>query len=276
MPMKNEISVTELPFHFRNISEKYGEIFRAEALGPGVYYIATHHIPNYCFSKEYLAVTADSPVLSPTAYTYGTPVPTDPIVYLYSLDDYFAKGRHVVCYELHKYLIEHNLPLPEEESLQEDIARGMEVCPEYFGEFPVPAETPWGPPIQVVRIDNGLFWLKTKQDGWVLAIGYPIGDGLNDGTQEMAELTKYDRENGIDTTCGYRFYPYQNSCLPIFELIPDYEDSWAQKINRAALHNALIKYFPSVVEECNQYARTKEERITWTPDADTNFYPFPE
>lgn len=51
----------------------------------------------------------------------------------------------------------------------------MEVCPEYFGEFPIPDETPLGEPIRWETLWNGLYWLETRDAGWVLAISLPHG-----------------------------------------------------------------------------------------------------
>ena len=155
---------SDLPFQFSADAKKqYGKIRYAEKLGPGVYFITTSRDHSWSLGGEYLVVTSDSPAISDKAHAYGTPLPTNPITYLYSYNDYFDKGRWVVEYELHKYCLEHGIPLPKGESLQNDIARGMEVCPEYFGEFPIPAETPWGAPIQADKVGNGVFWLKTEQ-----------------------------------------------------------------------------------------------------------------
>ena len=93
----------------------------------------------------------------------------------------------------------------------------MEVCPEYFGEFPIPDETPWGEPIRLEKLWNGLYWLETRDAGWVLAIAYPMGDDLRDETLELAQLTERDRKSGIDNTCGFRFYRYEASCIPLYE-----------------------------------------------------------
>lgn len=130
-----------------------------------------------------------------------------------------SKGCHIIAYEVYKYLAERNLPLSEGDSLEEERMWGMEVCPEYFGEFPVPTETPWGVPAQHERLWNGLYWLKTEQAGWGLAIAYPLWDGLSDLAIDLGELTDYDRQHGIDNTFGYRFYRYTASCIPIYKKV---------------------------------------------------------
>lgn len=93
---------------------------------------------------------------------------------MYSTEDYFNKPRWVVTYEIHKYLVDQGIPLPDGESLAEDRVRGMEVCPEYFGEFPVPVETPWGPILQYDKLWNGIYWLETAEAGWALALAFPF------------------------------------------------------------------------------------------------------
>lgn len=112
----------------------------------------------------------------------------------------------------------------------------MEVCPEYFGEFPIPDETPLGEPIRWETLWNGLYWLETRDAGWVLAIAYPMGDDLRDETLELAQLTERDRKSGIDNTCGFRFYRCEASCIPLYELL-DYRSkkTWEPKINIPAL-----------------------------------------
>lgn len=84
--------------------------------------------------------------------------------------------------------------------------RGMEICPEYFGESPYSSETPWGRPTQWPKIANGLFWGKVEGTGWVLAVAYPFCDDLSAHARDLAFLTKYDQEHGIDNTFGFRFF----------------------------------------------------------------------
>lgn len=279
LPPENRVPVSELPFDFHAVEDTYGRIYYAEIICSGVYYLGTkiQKAESLC-SAEYIVVTEDSPALSPEARSYGTLLPTAPKILLYDYNDYLSKGRHVIEYEAHKYLAEHGLPLPEGRSLLSDKAFGMEVCPEYFGEFPIPADTPWGAPIRHDRLWNGLYWLETAEAGWVLAIAYPLCSDLFDETLNLAVLTDHDRENGIDNTCGYRFYTYEASCLPLYEMMDFEKDTWGPKINRAALQNAILKYFPDYAT-ANGHAASglpPEQRILPTPDAGTDFYRFPQ
>lgn len=266
----------ELPFDVHAIEDQYGLIVSAEVICPGVYYIGTKGgKTNPFFAEEYIVVMEDSPAISPEARTYGEPLPIIPKAYLYDCD-YSCKGRHVVMYEAHKYLVEHGLPLPEGKSLECDKAYGAEVCPEYFGEFPIPSETPWGAVLRHDRLNNGLYWLETAEAGWVLAIAYPLCSGLWPATLDLAALNEYDRENGIDNTCGYRFYTYDVSCLPIFEMIDLEEESWVSRIDRAALHNTVLRSFPNYgLGDGERSPKFEEEdQIVPTPDAGTDFYHF--
>ena len=151
------------------------------------------------------------------------------------------------------------------------VAYGKEVCPEYFGEFPIPTETPWGAVIQHDRLWNGLYWLKTVEAGWVLA------DVFSDETREAAELMEYDRRHGIEKTCGYFFYPYEASCLPLFDMLPFEEDTWGMKIDGDALTNAVLRRNPDygAFDGRNSPDMPLEDRIQPVPGAGTVFYRFP-
>lgn len=275
--MENKkIEVSALPFNFNGLEDQYGNIAWAEAFCPGVYYIGTEggkENPSGC--AEYLVVTDDSPVISGEARSYGKRMPMIPTVYLYDYE-YSCKGRHVVEYEAYKYLTEQGLPLPDDRVLGEIKSFGIEVCPEYFGEFSIPTETPWGLPLRHDRLWNGLFWLETKEIGWVLAIAYPLCSDLWNDTLELGVLNKYDRENGIENTFGYRFYTCESSCLPIYEMIDCEAETWGPKIDMAALQNAVRKFFPAYGTGDGRNGPKFEsgEEIQLTQGVGTEFYHF--
>ena len=245
---KKQMPISELPFNFDGLEPQYGQIKHAELICPGVYFIMTKfNTDRPRFAGEYLVVTEDSPAISPEARNFTTPLPTIPRMFLCEYD-YDCKGRHVVEYEAHKYLVEHGLPLPEGESLEEARAFGREVCPEYFGQLPVPTDTPWGPPLRHDRLGNGLYWLETEHAGWGLALAYPIREDLMFHTRVFAALMPTDRERGLDNTFGYCFYPFEVSCIPLFELLEYGERDWADKIDIAALKNAILKFYPDYLK----------------------------
>lgn len=274
----NKIPISDLPFHFNDLENQYGDIVLAEVLCPGVYYIATkkrNRLP--LGSNEYLVVTDDSPAISVEAKSYGIPLPMIPKIYLFDYS-YSCKGKHIIEYEAYKYLSEHGLPFPYDDTLEEIKAFGTEVCPEYFGEFSIPSETPWGPPLQHDRLWNGLYWLKTKKAGWVLAIAYPLCSDLWESTLKFSVLNKYDRERGIDNTFGYYFYTYETSCLPIYEMIIFEAETWGPKINEAALQNAVLKFFPTygLGDDKSSPRFETGQHIHLTEGIGTEFYHFPQ
>ena len=231
-----QIPASDLPFC---LPPSYGTITHAEMICPGVYYVAASlHDARPCFPREYYVVTAGSPAVSTEALSYCTPLDAVPSAYICLLD-YDDKGRHVVAYEVYKYMADHGIPLPCGESLTSTRVFGMEVCPEYFGAFPVPEETPWGPALRSDCLANGLFWLETAQAGRVLAIAYPLCTNLFDDTLELAHLLPYDQEHGIDATCGYRFYLYEESCRPLFELC-QYEELPPKKLQAFLGHDDAV------------------------------------
>lgn len=276
--MKHTFPISRLPFHTRSFEKSYGKVRSAEEVCPGIYSIQTAPIPPSRFlGSDLIVVMADSPAVSPAAKAYGTPLEAAPEVLVYRDEDYFDAARWVITYEIDKYLAEHDLPLLDGDSLVEVQARGMEVCPKYFGEFPVPEETPWGPPLRCDSLANGIYWLETAEAGWVLALAYPICDDLLPKTVEMAELNPYDRESGIDNTCGFRFFKYEQSCLPLFELLNCTRQPWSDRINLAALKNAILASFPDYAQKYNQNCieALQPAELLHTPGAGPHFYSFP-
>lgn len=270
---QSQTKLEELPFSFQGVEEKYGSLIDAEELCPGVYYASARLLERYTFLvAQYMVVTASSPAISPEARAYGAPLPDGALIF--EANDYYDKGQHVVRYEAHKYLADHGLPLPEAESLLGDRVFGMEVCPEYFGQLPVPTDTPWGPPLRHDRLGNGLYWLETEYAGWVLALAYPIREDLMFHTRVFAALMPTDRERGLDNTFGYCFYPFEVSCIPLFELLEYGERDWADKIDIAALKNAILKFYPDYLKP-DLYERQNPPSIAATPGAGTDFYRFP-
>lgn len=277
--MEHSVPISDLPFNVHAFESRYGKIRSAEKLCPGVFRILTVPIPlDQFICSDLFVVMADSPAIPLTAKSYGIPLESSPeVLVVYCNADYFDKSRWVMTYEIDKYLVDHNFPLPDGESLLEVRVRGMEVCPEYFGEFPVPTETPWGPLLRYDRLANGVFWLQTAEAGWVLALAYPIGDDLLPKTLEMSALNPYDLEKGIDNTCGFRFFRYEQSCILLFELLNCTRQPWSGRINLAALKNAILVSFPDYAQEYNQNCIEARQpaKLLHTPGVGTCFYSFP-
>lgn len=273
----SQITKEELPFDVHAYEKEYGPIRTQEELCPGIYQIRNGPVPPWHFCTEYIVVLKNSPAISDEAKGYGTPSKEVPEILMYSTEDYFNKPRWVVTYEIHKYLVGQGIPLPDGESLAEDRVRGMEVCPEYFGEFPVPVETPWGPILQYDKLWNGIYWLETAEAGWALALAFPFFEDVRENTAALAVSAPSASEGGENSDFAYHFYPYKQSCLPLFELLPYAEETWAKQINVAALKNAILELFPDYAREnAEEYAELPVgDQILFTSGAGTNFYKFP-
>lgn len=107
-----------------------GKSAQAEKLCPCVFRILTVPIPlDQFICSDLFVVMADSPAIHSLQNPMGTAgiIPRSLVVYCNA--DYFDKSRWVMTYEIDKYLVDHNFPLPDGESLLEVRVRGMEVCP---------------------------------------------------------------------------------------------------------------------------------------------------
>ncbi|MCI9509200.1 MAG: hypothetical protein HFF10_05555 [Angelakisella sp.] len=267
--VRKQIPISELPFNFDGYEATYGSIYYALQECPGVYYIEPRATPNrLSYRAEYFVVTEEFPEISEKIRNDGIPLQTTPPILLYNCEDYFNQGKAILEYKVHRYLLSLGLPLPEGVSLREDKVRGMEICPEFFGEFPVPTKTPWGDVLQHDILWNGLFWLKTEQVGWVFAIAYPFCDDLSDEVNNLAQTINYGEEQDLESICRYHFYIYQVSCLPVFELLRFASETWESKIDIAALKNTILNFYPS-------YAILKR-LVSSTSNAGYVFYDFPE
>ena len=277
--MEHSVPISDLPFNVHAFESRYGKIRSAEKLCPGVFRILTVPIPlDQFICSDLFVVMADSPAIPLTAKSYGIPLESSPeVLVVYCNADYFDKSRWVMTYEIDKYLVDHNFPLPDGESLLEVRVRGMEVCPEYFGEFPVPVETPWGPILQYDKLWNGIYWLETAEAGWALALAFPFFEDVRENTAALAVSAPSASEGGENSDFAYHFYPYEQNCLPLFELLTYAEETWAKQINTAALKNAILKCFPDYArEDAEEYANLPiGEQILFTPGAGTDFYKFP-
>ena len=86
----------------------------------------------------------------------------------------------------------------------------------------------------------------------MLAVTYPLWDGLSDLAQRLAELLPHDLDAGIENTLGYMFFSERASSIPIFELLSSYP-SWTETslIDRPALMNAIWHDFPEYAAAAN-------------------------
>lgn len=191
------------------LARELGEISCWEIECPGVYYLSV--LSKAGLGIEYYAVLENAPV-SQELRAMGRPLTKAPVL-LYSLDP-DAGVRAAVEYEVLKYKIQHGLPIPEDDSLREIALYGMEMCPDYFGAYPVPSVTPLGYTLRHCLSDRGIYWLETDQLLEVLAVCYPIwASELSEVLLGMAE------EMTCEGEMGYRYFRKDMACAAIWELL---------------------------------------------------------
>lgn len=213
----------------------YGEIRSYEEECPGVYYLVVLHEDGS--GQEYCLVFEDAPI-SWDARALGRPLKTVPaLAYLLDSED---GGRSAVKYEILKYKIAHGLSIPDGTSLRDTALYGMELCPDYFGTYPVPPQTPWGYTLRYRPLDNGIYWLETDQCVYVLSICYPVWSSeLPDGLLSIAR--KLDHEDEM----GNLFFREESACVAIWELLRTRPElAHLGLIRKAELMNAIWAYHP--------------------------------
>ena len=220
------------------LAQELGSIVEWEEQCPGVYYLATEPKDEESrFATELYLVFDDAPVTQEVR-AMGERLDSVP-AWAYPADTY-ESPKWAVLYEAQKYLTVHGLPLPEGESLRDTALYGREVCPDYFGPYPAPAQTPWGYTLRYRALDAGIYWIETDQCTDVLAVCGPVWEAdLTEGLQELAG--KMDYEEGM----GYRYFNRELSCVAVFELM-QLREKWTEEglIRKAELMNAIWEYQP--------------------------------
>lgn len=214
-----------------------GEILQWEEECPDVYYLGVLPEDEDGHSLEYYAVFENAPI-SQDVRAMGRQLGTVP-AWVYRLDS--EEGpRWAVYYEILKYKATHNRPLPEGESLRDAALYGMELCPDYFGTYPVPLHTPWGFTLRHRPLDNGIYWVETDQCVEVLAVSYPMWEGeLSEGVRTIAKTMDHEGE------LGYLYFSKQAACVALFELLRTRPElARLGLIRKAELMNAIWKYYP--------------------------------
>lgn len=265
-----------------DIEAELGEIqfFKEEC--PGVYILSCRREGGLC--HEFYIVEETAPMISAGAKNLGRRLRTCPNWLIYALED-ISGGQKIVEYEAGRFRSAHGLPLPEGVTLHSLAMDGMELNPEYFGTFPVPTMTPWGPTLRHRTIDNGVYWLETQRENRVLALYSILHDTLSDAAGKLAE--RLDREED----CW--FFPERASCIPLFELMQIHRSWETSRIDRRALENAIWRCYPEYAAAYNareavghhsltglvlrslgeeaEISALEERMITLSPDAGTDF-----
>lgn len=212
-----------------------GEIYLREEQCPGVYYLSV--LPTIGRGGEYYVVLTDAPI-SQEIRTMGRKLEGCLVlVYLLAGED---GAWAAVEYEVLRYLTQRGLPLPEGKSLREAALYGMELCPDYFGTYPVPPLTPWGYTLRHRPLDNGIYWMETDQCVEVLAVCHPVwASELPEGLQSIAQgLNDEDK-------MGYLYFAKETACVIIWELLRTRSALISTGlIRKAELMNAIWEYHP--------------------------------
>ena len=221
-----------------DIEEMLENIRQAEQICPGVYRFSVR-CEGERFGKEYYAVAKNAPAISLEAKSYGCQLLNYPDLLLYPIND--INGNWMILeYEINKYRVKNQIPLPEGETLRSTAIFAMECHPEYFGMLPPPIITSRGYTVRYKIMGNGIYWIETDQCEEVLAVAFPIWDGeLSEAAEKLSEQTEFDK------TQGYLFFSVQSCPVPIYELLQT-RPEWSASgmVNKAALMNAIWTNHP--------------------------------
>lgn len=237
-----EIPLKSLPFNLKGYRKEFGLLNNVVYKCPGVYFTHMCSIPGSCPSHDLYVVMEHAPI-SQEARSYGQKLPGLPGILLYQVEekDFYHK---IIEYEILKFYVKQGIPTSELDTLHSLALHGAELCPEYFGEYPAPTVTPWGYTTRYKTIRPGIFWIETDQCFTALAISYIMQDDLSEEVLDMAYITEFDKERGIDESMGCLFFNEDQMCLAIFELIKASPSAKWDKINIPALMNKIWKDFP--------------------------------
>lgn len=289
-----EIDPKKLPFNLKDCRETIGLIKSAVMKCPGIYFLKMYAKSENFTGLGFYVVTKDADI--PTeARSYGQTLPTHPdlLVYQYEGKDYSYK---VIEYEILKFYVKNDLPYREYGDIHSFALFGMEVCPNYFGTFLVPSLTPWGYTTRYKIILPGAFWIETEQCKTTVAVSYVMRDDFSDEVFDLAKLTQFDAEHGLDETMGYFFFQENDICLIVFELLCFEENIRKEIIDIPALMNAIWNHHPEYAIQYNvreqngendylglifrhfdptyELSSTEDKLIKLTPDAGEEFFRF--
>ena len=226
------------------LNYEIGHIQDWDELCPGVYYLNIQPDPDSKYSCGEFYLVLDSAPISQEARALGRPLP-DTTALLYPIDPPDEAAWTAVMYELRRNRLVQDSSALNGWTLTDAALEGMELCPSYFGPFPVPPRTPWGWTLRHKPLDNGIYWMETDQGKTVLAVCYPVwstefSDGVKSVGEKLSGGEAYD-----DKQPYYLFFSYETSCAAIFELLRT-RPQWlsAGLIRKSELMNAVWKYSP--------------------------------
>lgn len=244
--MEQEIEITsadELPFEIDEA--RWGAFRGAELVCPGLYLMGTRRGDCYVVLKEQART-----IFSTEALAYG--IEEGGAVFFPSHDGQY--GDQVIRYEVGRHLAILGRPTPSYDSPYSQALYGAEEAPKYFGAPVPPIATPHGRMTRHLELDKGIFLLETEQFTQMLAVSYPIWDAeLSQTAQDYAEMTEYDRTQGMERSMGHLFFPRAVCAAAIYELLCLNNHTALEQyvVSRSALISAIWKDCPAYAITAN-------------------------
>ena len=234
-----EINPAELPWE---IDLTMGEVKTAEIRCPGVFYVGLY--APFEAETEFYIIDNNAEAISDTAKVYGHQIEDLPDCLIYPFESEH-KGRRIIDYEIQRYYMKHSFPEADSRELRESAAYGMELCPEYFGDFFLPSNTPLGHIVRYKALINGVFWAETDEAKWMIAVAFPRWlDVFTRYALQYAIRVERDEGGQKDATFEYLCFPEEAFPVVLFELqryYPELKNS--PYIDNRALMNILYRDF---------------------------------
>lgn len=133
----------------------------------------------------------------------------------------FAEERDGVCFfvtEAADLIVEYECLKAEQaagaaggELLRAVEELGKDVCPSYFGTWPTPGNTPWGPVDRSAEVERGV-WLLHAGGQWLLSIAEILSSDLNEIPIELGRQCRGEPD-------GPRFWQLECAAPALYELI---------------------------------------------------------
>lgn len=201
----NEIPAPQLPFDLDY--EVWGDVLQWEEVAPGIFDIYTimdDRPISTGYTSYYAVVMTDNIEISDTALQCADKC--DNGVYFFAEEE----KQIIIEYELLKMRLKDAAPdlagsIQESMSALEDLGKG--ICPEYFGTWPIPEETPWGHVEKCVEVVPGV-WLLRAGYQWVLSVTDLLCVNLHDHPMQLG--------TGVS---GVIYWKMDEAAPAIYELI---------------------------------------------------------
>ena len=234
-----EINPAELPW---DIDLAMGEVKSAEIRCLGVFYVGLY--APFEADTEFYIIAKNTDAISDAAKAYGHQIEDLPDCLIYPFESEH-KGRRIIDYEIQRYYVKYGCPEADSMELRESAAYGMELCPEYFGAFFPPSNTPLGHVVRYKTLINGIFWAETDEAKRMIAVAFPRWiDVFTSYTLQFAIRVERDADGKKDATFEYLCFPEEVFPLALFELqryYPELKNS--PYIDNRALMNVLYRDF---------------------------------